>query len=116
MPVRGTRRQGRPVLRAALPARAAVVDGRQHHVAEGAGRKNGPAAAPLPRAPAGSQALSTGSIPVAARSFSTARRAQRGRCAAATPVLPACESTNPRHVEGGLLRWASAVDSSFPVY
>ena len=27
MPVRGTRRQGRPVLRAALPARAAVVDG-----------------------------------------------------------------------------------------
>jgi len=94
VPVRGARRQGRPAHRAAPPARG--CRGRQQrHVAKGANRGNGPAAAPLPRAPAGLWALSTGGVPVAARSLSTARRSQQCRRKASNAEPAACNPRTP---------------------
>ena len=95
VPVRGARRQGRPAHRAAPPARGCRGRQQQRHVAEGANRGNGPAAAPLPRAPAGLWALSTGGVPVAARSLSTARRSQQGRPTAADAGPSACNPRTP---------------------
>ena len=99
VPVRGARRQGRPAHRAAPPARSCSGRQQQRHVAEGANRGNGPAAAPLPRAPAGLWALSTGGDPVAARSLSTARRSQQCRRKASNAEPAACNPRTP------LLSW-----------
>ena len=95
VPVRGARRQGRPAHRAAPPARSCSGRQQQRHVAEGANRGNGPAAAPLPRAPAGLWALSTGGDPVAARSLSTARRSQQCRRKASNAEPAACNPRTP---------------------
>ena len=95
VPVRGARRQGRPAHRAAPPARGCRGRQQQRHVAEGANRGNGPAAAPLPRAPAGLWALSTGGVPVAARSLSTARRSQQCRRKASNAEPAACNPRTP---------------------
>ena len=98
VPVRGARRQGRPAHRAAPPARGCRGRQQQRHVAEGANRGNGPAAAPLPRAPAGLWALSTGGVPVAARSLSTARRSQQCRRKASNAEPAACNPRTPARV------------------
>ena len=99
VPVRGARRQGRPAHRAAPPARGCRGRQQQRHVAEGANRGNGPAAAPLPRAPAGLWALSTGGVPVAARLLSTARRSQQCRRKASNAEPAACNPRTPRLYE-----------------